>query len=73
MYDGMDASEVFGDVVHGYVLNQNGLKFISVRSKDLPDKSDFSTTCCPKRNLSGSTKYIASKKVSVPSNSVAFF
>ena len=73
MYDGMDASEVFGDVVHGYVLNQNGLKFISVRSKGLPDKSDFSTTCCPKRNLSGSTKYIASEKVSVPSNSVAFF
>jgi hypothetical protein len=52
MYDGMDASEVFRDVVHGYVLNRNDLELITVRSKDLPDKSDFSTTCCPKGNLS---------------------
>jgi hypothetical protein len=52
MYDGVDASEVIRDVVHGYVLNRNDLELITVRSKDLPDKSDFSTTCCPKAKLS---------------------
>jgi hypothetical protein len=52
MYDGMDALEVYRDVVHSYVINRNGLEFISMGSKNLPDESNFGPSCCPKRKPS---------------------
>jgi hypothetical protein len=65
MYDGMDALEMLRHVVHSYVINRNSLEFISIRRKDLPDKSDFRATCCPEGKLSVSTKYIAREQVSI--------
>ena len=62
MNDSMDALEVFRDVVHSYIINRNGLEFISIRRKYLPDKSDFSTACCTTEELSTLTKYIISEQ-----------
>lgn len=73
VHDGMDTLEVFGDIVHSYVINRNGLEFISIGSKDLADKSNFSPTCCPKGEPSVLTKYITGEQVNIPSNSVTFF
>jgi len=57
MNDCINPFEVFRDIVHGHVVDRNGLELISVGSKYLPDKSDFGTTCCPRGKLSESTIY----------------
>jgi hypothetical protein len=57
--------EVYRDVVRRYVINRNDLQFISMGSKNLPDKSNFGPTCCPKGKPSVLTKYINGEQVTL--------